>query len=316
MSNVHSDENPGGWLGDVIKYRCGFAAQKTRYEVWTQDEQLVERCDNAKDANALIAEAQADLYKTPTLEVEPVENALHSVKLMMQSIQEKYAGAEMLVYFSCRTEDNWRTKLYPQYKANRKPRIPEHATAIREYMDKKYDVRYAEEFEADDLIAMAAHSFRNQEEATVIATIDKDMDQIPGTHYNFVTQEEYEISHQDALYLLDLQIIAGDSVDNVPGIKGIGMGKARGLLDEHGDPAIVYDHAYESLEAGNYWFYLNKALVQLPWSAMERELLIQEAEDARQAFQAVQGTGPESDDGTASAGVGEAGLQRDQEKCS
>ena len=302
--------------GDVVKYRCGFAAQKTRYDIWTDEHEKVERCDNAKDANALIAACGEEFYKTPFVEVEPVENALHSVKLMMQSIQEKYPDAEMQVYFSCPTKDNWRTKLYPQYKANRKPRVPEHAEAIRAYMDRKYQVTTLEDMEADDIIAMDAYALRQAGKQIVVATIDKDMDQIPGTHYNFVTQEEYDIDVQSALALLDLQIVAGDAVDNVPGIKGIGMKKAEWLLEKHGDPATVYDYAYASMAASDYWLTLNKALVQLPWSLRERAGLIKDVADARKAFQALQEASPDADDSVEGTGTGDEGVQGAKKECS
>ena len=87
--------------GDVVLYRCGFAAQKTRYNVWTEDEQLVETCENAADANAIIEDYKPiDLHKTSFLEVEPVENALHSVKRMMQ------ATSQYSRYHECLLTDN------------------------------------------------------------------------------------------------------------------------------------------------------------------------------------------------------------------
>jgi hypothetical protein len=75
---------------------------------------------------------------------------------------------------------NWRTNLYPEYKANRATmRRPVYYEEIGEYMDAIYPTTHGASTEADDLIAMRADSLRGNSEFVVV-TIDKDMDQIEG----------------------------------------------------------------------------------------------------------------------------------------
>ena len=60
----------------------------------------------------------------------------------------------------------------------------------------------------------------------MIVTIDKDLDQIPGLKYNFVKEIAYNITEDQADYNLAIQIMTGDSTDNIVGLPGIGAAKA------------------------------------------------------------------------------------------
>lgn len=255
--------------GDVVRYRCGFAAQKTRYLVHFLQEDgestVTHTYENAKAANEAMKDAIFGATRESYNETEPVENALHSVKLMMQKMQEKYRDAIMEVYFSCPTPDNWRTAFYPQYKANRPDRRPEHDAAIREYMEARYDVRRDDALEADDAISIRARALYAAGDTPIVATIDKDMDQIPGLHYNFVTDEEYDIDPTYADFVWQIQTISGDSTDNIPGIPGMGTARARKALG-HGDAWDVFSGFYEDHDMAMYHYLLNEALVCMPKS--------------------------------------------------
>ncbi|MGH7746922.1 MAG: hypothetical protein ACREQ5_19535, partial [Candidatus Dormibacteria bacterium] len=61
--------------------------------------------------------------------------------------------------------------------------------------------------------------------------IDKDLDQIPGKHYNFMKEVSYEVSKEEAQRFFYFQLLCGDSIDNVPGCKGIGPKKADKALE-------------------------------------------------------------------------------------
>jgi 5'-3' exonuclease len=269
--------------GDVVLYRVGFAAQKTRYEVWTEDEQLVEVCDNAADANALMADYGVDLHKTPMLEVEPVENALHSCKLLLQSIQDKYPDEQVTVYFSCSTADNFRKTFYAQYK-NRPARRPEHYAAIKEYMWKKYTCQVDPTLEADDLIAIAAAQYPG----SVVVTNDKDMDQIPGLHFDFTKDREYVITEGEAREALEMQTIMGDSTDNIQGISGWGKVKAAQWLASEGTAWDAYQKVYDVPEMAEWQYMLNRALVRLASTEKERRFILDDLARTRTALTRVE----------------------------
>jgi 5'-3' exonuclease len=73
-------------------------------------------------------------------------------------------------------------------------------------------------------------------EDSIIISIDKDLDQIPGLKYNWVKDVGYNITPEQGYYNLCMQIMSGDSTDNIPGLPGIGPGKAAKALHGMEDP--------------------------------------------------------------------------------
>lgn len=120
---------------------------------------------------------------------------------------------------------NFRKELYGDYKANRKQEKPKHYQALKDYLIQYEKAELQEGQEADDALGI------NQTDTTIIASTDKDLNQIPGRHYNFVKDEHYEISEEEGLRFLYTQILTGDSTDNIKGIKGIGPKKAEKILE-------------------------------------------------------------------------------------
>ena len=115
------------------------------------------------------------------------------------------------------------------YKGNRhKLKRPKHLEALKEHIVVKWDAVVSNNKEADDDVCIAAH----EEPYSIIAHIDKDLDQIPGSHYNYVKKEFYNIGKFEGLKNLYKQALVGDVADNIKGVKGIGKVKAEKLLKE------------------------------------------------------------------------------------
>ena len=264
--------------GDIIAYRVGFASEHTHYDVFDNGAELQASFDNAKECNAWLKENDLDhcLTRLARVEPDPLKNCLHSVKIVMQKIIDKY-GDDLHVYFSCHTEDNWRYSIYPEYKANRKPRKPYWRREIREYMERKWPCQQPEYLEADDIISMDAAQCLKENVEHVVVTIDKDMLQIPGWHYNWVKDEEQWVSEMGAIRNLSVQRIMGDSTDNIKGIPGWGQvaaeewlaGWATGTMDDW--ILSAYEKHYRTdrasahqLSLAHYHAKLNTALVTLP----------------------------------------------------
>ena len=116
------------------------------------------------------------------------------------------------------------------YKGNRKDmKKPIHYDAIRKHLQEKLDAELIEGMEADDAIAIAATELGDK---CIIVSIDKDLDQVAGLHYNFVKQELYEVTEQEGTLNFYKQILTGDRVDQIPGLKGIGPAKATKILKD------------------------------------------------------------------------------------
>jgi 5'-3' exonuclease len=123
-------------------------------------------------------------------------------------------------------ENNFRKVINPEYKANRKDIIkPIYLNDCKQYLIDEFKSIVTDGYEADDALGF------NQTEETVICSIDKDLMMIPGMHYNFVKKEYHEVSELDGIKQFYRQMLIGDSVDNIMGIKGIGKVKAAKLID-------------------------------------------------------------------------------------
>lgn len=126
--------------------------------------------------------------------------------------------------------NNYRKEIAKEapYKGNRTAPKPQHYDLLREYLVKSWGFEMIDGQEADDAIGIAAYSM--DEEDYMIFTIDKDLDMIRGWHYNFTKNDKYFVKEEDTLYTFYKQVLTGDRVDNIPGLKGIGPKKAEKIL--------------------------------------------------------------------------------------
>ena len=115
------------------------------------------------------------------------------------------------------------------YKGNRKDvQKPLHLGNVRQYAIKKFGAIVSEGEEADDLIAIEAT--RNGPE-TIVASIDKDMLQIPCKHFNFGRNEWYDVDKWSGLKFFYKQILTGDAADNIVGLYKVGPVRAEKMLE-------------------------------------------------------------------------------------
>ena len=146
--------------------------------------------------------------------VEPVEVAILRVNELMQRILQDTQSTAYKVFLT--GSNNFRLKYNPEYKANRKdtPK-PEWLEQCREYLVTEWKATVSDGCEADDLMAM------EQNENTIICTIDKDLLQVVGEHYNFVKQEFQTVTPLTARFNFYWQFIMGDRADNIFGFDGL-----------------------------------------------------------------------------------------------
>lgn len=129
-------------------------------------------------------------------------------------------------------KNNYRSEIATEqtYKGNRKDaRKPVHYDSLREYLVSKWGFTVIDGQEADDAMGIKAYDL--PEDSSCIMTIDKDLDMIRGWHYNFVKEDLYYVTEKEAIKNFYIQILTGDRVDNIPGIKGIGPVKANKILE-------------------------------------------------------------------------------------
>ncbi|MFD1697429.1 DNA polymerase I [Roseibium aestuarii] len=152
----------------------------------------------------------------------------------------------------------FRSDIYPEYKAHR-PEPPEDLIPqfglIRE-ATRAFSVHCVEQegFEADDLIATYARQAAAAGARVTIASGDKDLMQLIGPTVKMIdtmkgkTFEEADVFEKFGVgpdKVIEVQSLAGDSVDNVPGVPGIGLKTAALLINEFGDLETLLSRASE-----------------------------------------------------------------------
>lgn len=120
------------------------------------------------------------------------------------------------------------------YKGTRKSEKPAFYSEVREHIINKHGGLLINDMEADDMLAIDHYILTDKLknlEGAIIATIDKDLDQVEGWHYDFVTKDRYFLTEEEARLNFYMQFLVGDRVDNIIGKRGIGKVKALKLLE-------------------------------------------------------------------------------------
>lgn len=145
--------------------------------------------------------------------------------------------------------DNYRKEIAvtAPYKGNRVGTKPKHYGLIREYLEKAWGCEVVNGQEADDAIGIKAYEIGDIEEY-IIMSIDKDLDMIRGWHYNFIKDSKYLIDDQQAIKHFYTQILTGDRVDNIVGLRGVGPKKAEKILQDCITEADMYKAVLEAYD--------------------------------------------------------------------
>lgn len=158
---------------------------------------------------------------------ESEEICLMTLDKSIADILLRFDDTDYTVVISGKTNYRKEIAVTAPYKGNRKAEKPVHYQAIRERLRSYWQAIETDGIEADDLIATMATATPK----SVIISIDKDFDQVPGMHYNFVKQQHYYITEPEGLLNFYMQMLTGDRIDNIIGVMGIGPVKARKLLE-------------------------------------------------------------------------------------
>lgn len=191
---------------------------------------------------------------------------------MMQDILADTGSTSYSVYLT--GSGNFRREIAPSYKANRPDSRPKHWEAVREFLVTQHKAVVCNGFEADDQLGIDQDKTHG---ATVICSIDKDLLQIPGKHYNFVKKVFQDITYDEGIKALYIQSLVGDRSDNIFGVQGIGPVKAEKALAE-----LLPEEYYEacrSLYNDDERYHLNMKLLyiwQKPNDVWEPPVFIEE----------------------------------------
>jgi hypothetical protein len=183
-------------------------------------------------------------------EGDPAEFALARLSEFLDNLYIELSVDEVWGYLTGTNNFRHEIAVTAPYKGNRVMEKPYHFQLLREYMERAWGFEVIDGMEADDAIGIEA--YRNEPEETIIVSIDKDLNMIRGNHFNFVKDEKYYVTDEEAIRNFYLQILTGDKVDNIIGLQGIGPVKSKKLLKDCNTELEMYEavlKAYDGDEA-------------------------------------------------------------------
>jgi len=212
--------------GDIVVYRAAFASEKVKYHLTAidpyYDEDIDIVFDYKKDMDEFIKNdgVMEDIKIEKEIVLDTLENAKATVDSMIARMVNDVSAQSARVYLTGPTNFRNDVATLRKYKGNRdEARKPQHGPALRQYLIDEYSAIVSVDEEADDVIGYTHYGLYIQDKtSTCIATIDKDLDMIPGRHYNFVTGNAYTVEEDVALLNFWKQMITGDTTDNIPGL--------------------------------------------------------------------------------------------------
>ena len=209
-------------------------------------------------------------------------NAIYGFTSMMFKFIKDYNPQYLAVVFDSKAR-TFRNDIYPLYKANRD--VP--PDDLIPQFDKIYEVVEAfsipfiqlEGYEADDLIGTIAKKNENKKIDIVLVTGDKDFCQLVSDRIKILDTMKNKITDQQEVMkkfgvgpnkVIDVLALAGDQIDNIPGIKGIGEKTASKLIVEFGSLENLYEQLdrvrgkqKEYLSESQHDAFLSKQLVTI-----------------------------------------------------
>lgn len=279
--------------GDIVVYRAGFASQDYVHKVVDEEGDVLEEFSSKADANDFSELVAMGEGVKPRIETEILPKAHEDVDMIVDvMIKNVVVGSESTDYLVYLTGDtNFRNELatIKEYKGNRNSSArPVHYQYIRDYMTEQHPYIMSDNCEADDLCAMRlytefkkARQSRNREKCeAILCSIDKDLRNIPGWHYNIKDKVIDWVTPKQANKHFASQLLTGDACDNIPGIsflsdkkKKVGPKTAEKMLKEAETLEDLHNAVCEvySEFAGEDWKISLQEVGSLLWMQREPE---------------------------------------------
>lgn len=185
-------------------------------------------------------------------------NAVYGFTGFLCSLLEQTRAQHIGIAFDEALTMSYRHEIYPDYKANRDPAPEELKRQFKWARDVAESMGLScfgdDRYEADDLIGTLAVYWRKRGHPVCIITSDKDLTQLidnRDTWWDFTRNRKLgraKIKEKFGVFpeqIADFLALTGDSVDNIPGIPGVGPKSAAALLGHFGDLDAIWERLDE-----------------------------------------------------------------------
>lgn len=237
---------------DGIIFRSGFAVEHKKYKYFIKGEEHLGPFQIYQYKKEIPKEFHGDegIHCVEESTIEPLQNCLHLVRQEIEGIISATDANSYSVYIKGKGNFREEISVTRVYKGNRDvAHRPVYEEEIRKYLKDHWGAIEVDGMEVDDKVAIEQMNFYVHEEdnggeglcTTIICSMDKDLNQIPGWHYNYAKKEKYWVTEDEARRTFYIQLLSGDASDNIQGVKGLGPAKAKRLIDECTTEAEMYE---------------------------------------------------------------------------
>ncbi|MEC9100731.1 MAG: 5'-3' exonuclease H3TH domain-containing protein, partial [Pseudomonadota bacterium] len=186
----------------------------------------------------------------------PTNAVFGFTNMLIKLIEDLKADHCAIIFDTARK--TFRNDVYKEYKANRPPPpdelVPQFAIIREAVLAFNIACIELEGYEADDLIATYTRLAREQGADVTIVSSDRDLMQLVGPNIKmFDPMKSKDIGVEDVIekfgvgpqHVIDVQALAGDTSDNVPGVPGVGIKTAAQLITQYGNLETLLERASE-----------------------------------------------------------------------
>lgn len=176
------------------------------------------------------------------------QDGLKALEDLLASLKDK-TDCQRVVH-ALSDSENFRKKVLPTYKSNRKDtRKPMLLAFLKDYIRENYEVFQRPGLEGDDILGIIGTkpSIIGEKEVLIV-TIDKDMKTLPVRQYHFHHDEFLIPTEDEANFYHMMQTLTGDTTDGYSGCPGIGPVTAQKILEECTTPAERWEAVVKQFE--------------------------------------------------------------------
>ncbi len=215
-------------------------------------------------------------------------NAIYGFTTMLQKLIRDETPSHIAAIMDC-PEPTFRHEVYQEYKANR-PKMPDNLSVQIPCMKdviQAFNIAVVEKpgYEADDIMGTLAKQAAQDGCQVVIVSGDKDMCQLVGPEITLLDTMKGTVTDTETVKrkygidpdkIVEMFGLMGDSIDNVPGVPGVGQKTAVSLIQRYGSLENIYEHLEElskkkvksALEDFREQAYLSRELVTINTNVM------------------------------------------------
>ena len=185
-------------------------------------------CDFIAYKSAQVCEEGIDFGNDVIVAQSNFSQVLKVFDRELKKVQTAMMEDDVILYFS--SSENFRKKIYTDYKGHRNRRKPLGYKRLVNHCKENYKFVLREGLEADDSLGIDATRYPSTD--NIIVSPDKDLRQIPGVLWD-LTNDVEEITKEQGDDWHLIQTMAGDPTDGYSGCPGIGVKRATELLDKN-----------------------------------------------------------------------------------